>query len=200
MPWQGKVSHSKDDKYYKIREIKKQTTPEQLCEGLPKQFEYYIKYTRSLQYESDPDYNYLKNLFLSVLKSYKWELDYYYDWDQTTLSENEVNNSLNMINNNYSHHQIPKLYSKINELKNERKLYGGQFEVERFVFDFEEESNFTIIRKRIGNRKIDEREYYEYTNSITPYARNHKKKVKHTGCMPCKPKEYKEDDGCCLIY
>ena len=48
LPWQGKVSHSKDDKYYKIREIKKQTTPEQLCEGLPKQFEYYIKYTRMI--------------------------------------------------------------------------------------------------------------------------------------------------------
>ena len=200
LPWQGKVSHSKDDKYYKIREIKKQTTPEQLCEGLPKQFEYYIKYTRSLQYESDPDYNYLKNLFLSVLKSYKWELDYYYDWDQTTLSENEVNKSINMNKNNYSHNKIPKLYTKINELKNERKLYGGQFEVERFIFDIEEESNFNIIRKRFGNRKIDEREYYEISNSITPYDRNHKKKAKHTGCMPCQPKEYKEEDGCCLIY
>ena len=200
LPWQGKVSHSKDDKYYKIREIKKQTTPEQLCEGLPKQFEYYIKYTRSLQYESDPDYNYLKNLFLSVLKSYNLEFDYFYDWDQTTLSENEVNKSINLNENNYSHDRIPKLYTKINELKNERKLYGGQFEVERFIFDIEEESNFNIIRKKYGNRTIDEREYYDITNSITPYSKHYKKKAKHTGCMPCQPKEYKEEDGCCLIY
>ena len=46
LPWQGNVSHSNDDKYYKIKKIKKETTPEKLCEGLPQQLEEYIKYTQ----------------------------------------------------------------------------------------------------------------------------------------------------------
>ena len=49
LPWQGYISHSKEDKYYKIKQIKNQTTPEELCEGLPPQFEEYIKYTRNLE-------------------------------------------------------------------------------------------------------------------------------------------------------
>ena len=196
LPWQGKVSHSKDDKYYKIREIKKQTTPEELCKGLPKQFEDYVKYTRNLEYEANPDYNYLRNLFLSTLKSYNWELDYYYDWDQTTLSNNEINNKI--YSNLYDNIKVPKLYSKIVELKSERKLYGGDFEIERFVFDIEEESTFNIYKKK-SIRNENEIEY-DYSNSMKPYSPYPRTKVKHRGCMPCQPKDYKDDDGCCLIF
>ena len=97
LPWQGLLSNSKEDKYYRIREVKKKVTPSELCETLPNEFEQYIKYTRNLKYEEDPDYNYLKNLFVNVLKKNNWEFNYYYDWDQTTLSNEEVisiNNSL----------------------------------------------------------------------------------------------------------
>ena len=40
---------------------------------------------RNLGYEEDHDYEYLKNLFLTVLKNNNWEFDYYYDWDKNTL-------------------------------------------------------------------------------------------------------------------
>ena len=80
LPWQGYISHSKEDKYYKIKQIKNQTTPEELCEGLPPQFEEYIKYTRNLEYEQDPDYNYLRNLLKNVIKKSGFTIDFYYDW------------------------------------------------------------------------------------------------------------------------
>ena len=90
LPWQGYISHSKEDKYYKIKKIKKETTAEQLCEGLPRQFLDYIRYTRNLQYEENPDYNYLKNLFLSVLRGYGYQFDYYYDWEPSGLTNSEM--------------------------------------------------------------------------------------------------------------
>jgi hypothetical protein len=54
--------------------------------GFPNEFADYINYTRNLQYEQDPDYNYLKNLFLSVLSKSGYRVDCYYDWDKETIS------------------------------------------------------------------------------------------------------------------
>ena len=209
LPWQGYISHSKEDKYYKIKQIKNQTTPEELCEGLPPQFEEYIKYTRNLEYEQDPDYNYLRNLFLSVLKKYNWEFDYYYDWDQVGLTNSEIKakekNDINIMNNNNilnSQNLNTKLYHKISNLINERKNNEGSFEVDRFVFDLEEESNFNIAKMRSLNQNNEtEAEYYNYTNSITPYETPKKRVKKQGGCIPCQPKGYKDTDNvCCEIY
>ena len=209
LPWQGYISHSKEDKYYKIKQIKNQTTPEELCEGLPPQFEEYIKYTRNLEYEQDPDYNYLRNLFLSVLKNYNWEFDYYYDWDQVGLTNSEVKakeqNDINIMNNNNilnSQNLNTRLYKKISNLINERKINGGSFEVDRFVFDLEEESNFNIAKMRSVNQNNEtEAEYYNYTNSMTPYEAPKKRVKKQGGCIPCQPKGYKDtDNACCEIY
>ena len=207
LPWQGHISHSKEDKYYKIKQIKKQTTPEQLCQGLPKQFEEYVKYTRNLEYEEAPNYDYLKELFLSVLKNYNWEFDYYYDWDQSRLTHSEIKDKEKehdiSINSFKVDHQTSKINNKISDLINERKNYGSGFDVDRFVFDVEEDSGFNYIRTKSGNQVTDtEYDNYFYSNSMTPYARNNKKKpTKQGGCMPCQPKGYKDtDNDCCIIY
>ena len=207
LPWQGYISHSKEDKYYKIKQIKNQTTPEELCEGLPPQFEEYIKYTRNLEYEQDPDYNYLRNLFLSVLKKYNWEFDYYYDWDQVGLTHSEIKDKekKDELNNHKilnAEQTAPKLCSKITNLINERKNVGGVFEVDRFVFDIEEESNFNIAKMRSRNLNNEtEAEFYSYPNSMTPYAHPRKRVKQHNGCLPCQPHGYRDTDNtCCGIY
>ena len=204
LPWQGLLSNSKEDKYYRIREVKKKVTPSELCETLPNEFEQYIKYTRNLKYEEDPDYNYLKNLFVNVLKKNNLEFNYYYDWDQSTLSNEEVisiNNSLSSYTNTNKERKIPKLYTKINELTNERKLFGENFEVERFVFDIEEESNFNIMQRNQNDKeKENDIEIYNFSNSMAPRP-NFKKYRKSNGCLPCQPKAYREeDDSCCVIF
>ena len=208
LPWQGHISHSKEDKYYKIREIKSSTTAEQLCEGLPPQFEEYIKYTRNLQYEENPDYNYLKNLFLRVLKNYNWEFDYYYDWDQIGLTQSEIKdkdkeNDIDTVIN--SDNKCSKLCQKISELVVERKNIGCCFDIDRFVFDIDEDSGFNILKTKSGPQGTEtEMDYYNnYSNSMTPYAHSahQRKKVKKARCLPCQPKGYKDtDNACCIIY
>ena len=199
LPWQGIVSNKKESKFYKILEIKKNTSPEELCKGLPPQFVEYVKYTRNLGYETDPDYNYLKNLFLSVLKSQNYEFDYFYDWDPTTFPGNDINTISNRLYNYNNYLTIPKLFSKILEIEKERKEYGGNFEFEKFVFDIEEESNYNISKRTKRNELESDLDLFGYSNSMTPYA-HPKKKVKNKTCMPCQPKAYKNEDDCCSIW
>ena len=165
-----------------------------------------MEYTRNLEYESDPDYNYLKNLFLTVLKQYNWQFDYYYDWDQVglTLSEikdkekdNNINNEISK--NTGSEHPIPKICNKISQLIEERQKSGDIFEDDRFVTDPEQETMFASN----ASRNESAENYREYSNSMTPYAYP-RKPVKQTGCLPCQPKSYKKekekDNSCCIIF
>ena len=97
LPWQGLKLNKGDNRYKKIYEKKKNTTPEELCVGYPKQFCEFIKYTKSLSFEQEPNYNYLKKLIYNVMDKYEYSFDYLYDWGikkrKSDLSEkNNVNN------------------------------------------------------------------------------------------------------------
>ena len=204
LPWQGHISHSKEDKYYKIREIKKNTTPEELCQGLPPQIQEYVEYTRNLEYETDPDYNYLKNLFLTILKHYNWEFDYYYDWDQVGLTGSEIKDKEKdtkkdeMKINLEKVHEIPKLCTKISDLIEERKRSKDIFDQDRFVTDPEEESQFNLSTYPVESTFENN---YNNTNSMTPYDYP-RKHIKQSGCLPCQPKSYRKekDDSCCIVF
>ena len=70
LPWINveNLKISKMEKYRKICGIKLSTLPEELCSGLPKEFCDYIKYCRNLNFEQEPNYNYLTNLFLGIIQ------------------------------------------------------------------------------------------------------------------------------------
>ena len=183
LPWQWYVSNSKEDKYYKIKEIKKQTSPKKLCENLPKQFEEYIVYTRKLEYEENPNYNYLKNLFKSLLYNNKWPFDYYYDWDTSGINNTEIRDYKRGYN-------IPKICNQIKDLISERKK-NGRFEDEKFVVNSEEEYN-NIINNKTDNLNVGIKYSYN-SNSLTQNNNDNKNKF-------IKPRRNKEDSVCCIIY
>lgn len=93
LPWQGLKVDKREDRYKKIYEKKKVTTPEELCEGFPsnlKNFNYiyinldefvlYIQKTRNMGYEEEPDYEGFKNLFKSIMNKNGIIDDRQYDW------------------------------------------------------------------------------------------------------------------------
>lgn len=53
---------------------------QELCEGLPVEFEKYMKYCTGLQYADKPDYSYLKRIFKEKFISEGYEYDYIFDW------------------------------------------------------------------------------------------------------------------------
>jgi len=87
LPWQGLKAPTKKQKYEKISDKKCSTSIELLCKGSPVEFQQYLTYARTLNFEDKPDYGYLRKLFreLFVRESYKY--DAMFDW--TTLKSGE---------------------------------------------------------------------------------------------------------------
>lgn len=93
LPWQGLKINKNEDRYRKIYEKKQETSAEELCDGFSRkyliileEFVEYVYYTRTLKYEEDPDYEYLKSLFLKVLKDNNYENDLNFDWSKKANS------------------------------------------------------------------------------------------------------------------
>jgi len=80
LPWQGLKVNKNEDRYKKIYEKKLKTSAADLCKGYPDELVEYINYTRTLQYEQDPDYDYLRQLFHKILKENGYENDFLFDW------------------------------------------------------------------------------------------------------------------------
>ena len=75
LPWQGVTGTKKMERYLKIYKMKKNVTPEDLCKSLPAQMVQFTKYIKNLEFEQEPDYNYLRGLINSILKQRKVNLD-----------------------------------------------------------------------------------------------------------------------------
>ena len=91
LPWQGLKVRSKEDRYKKILEKKRDTTTEDLCKNFPEEFYEYVKYTRNLEYEENPNYDFLRQQFKDVLKNLNEEMDYVYDWTTGTDLKKRTN-------------------------------------------------------------------------------------------------------------
>lgn len=81
----------REDRYKKIFEKKKATTPEELCSGYPQELAEYVKYTRGLEFEQNPDYNYLRGLFRKIMEG-KYEYDLIFDWIKDRPNPSKSNN------------------------------------------------------------------------------------------------------------
>jgi hypothetical protein len=80
LPWQGLPGATKEEKYRNIMK-KKLTTPlNELCLGLPSEFQIFINYSKTLQFEEKPDYSYLKRLFKELLQREGMTNDSLFDW------------------------------------------------------------------------------------------------------------------------
>ncbi|EFC35658.1 predicted protein [Naegleria gruberi] len=80
LPWQGLTGKTKEDHYNNIYNKKKNIKVVSLCKGLPIEFATYLNYTRGLKFFQEPDYLYLRNLFLNLFVRERYSLDYEWDW------------------------------------------------------------------------------------------------------------------------
>ncbi len=108
LPWQGLKVKTKEERYQKILEKKKETTSEELCKNFPEEFQEYVTYTRNLGYTDDPDYDMLKGLFSSLLCDKMGEnFDFIYDWTtQSDLRKRKTESNNNMDGLSTSVYQI----------------------------------------------------------------------------------------------
>ena len=140
LPWQGLKMDKKDDRYKKIYEKKKATTAEELAKGFPSELCEYIKYTRNIDFEAKPDYNYLRGLLKNIMMKNSFEFDYYYDWcrEKPVIpaigSEKKEEDNTKEIMNNISNKEVLKTEenakekdNKINDIYNALETNEAQY-------------------------------------------------------------------------
>ena len=82
LPWQN-LNDSLEIKEKKIETI------QNLGDGFPYEFTEFLRYSRSLIFDQEPDYLYLKKLFQDLFVRSGFEMDYIYDWSNNRESQNK---------------------------------------------------------------------------------------------------------------
>ena len=90
LPWQGLNGSTKSKRSQNISNVKSNTSLNDLCKNLPKEFLLYIKYCRVLQFKQEPDYNVLRSLLITLFKESQYKLDYIYDWNIVAKEKKKV--------------------------------------------------------------------------------------------------------------
>ena len=124
LPWQGLKVKRIEDQFKKISEKKIQTSFEELTENLPNEYLQYFKYCDKLDFEDEPDYDYLISLFQNVLEQYfKGENLCEYDWNKNCkyFMNSKVNSSISkdfslIVNNNNVSQNISAFDDKLNNI------------------------------------------------------------------------------------
>ncbi|XBW37536.1 hypothetical protein QEN19_003116 [Hanseniaspora menglaensis] len=82
LPWQGLKAANNKLKYEKIGKTKQASSVEFLCMNgkIPWQFGEFLRYSRNLKFEEEPDYDMLKNLMNSIIEDLNLGSDQSYDW------------------------------------------------------------------------------------------------------------------------
>ena len=89
LPWQGAKGLTKVEKYRKIFKIKQNTDPNELCQNFPEEFKIFLLYVKSLRFEENPDYDYCRGLFESVIRKLNDKVDYNYSWCIDNIKDNK---------------------------------------------------------------------------------------------------------------
>jgi len=67
LPWDNSFNKVTNKKYLELMFIKETNAFGKLFNGMPKEFEEFIKYSRNLKFEQDPNYSYLRSLLSKII-------------------------------------------------------------------------------------------------------------------------------------
>ena len=116
LPWQGLKIKSKEDRYKKILDKKKETTSEQLCKNFPDEFREYLEYSRNLEYTENPKYEKYRNKFYELVCNKMGEsFDFVYDW----TTESDIKKRKSNANNGI---ELKTTTTKDVEIKSKKKV------------------------------------------------------------------------------
>ena len=86
LPWQGLKVKKNEDQFEKIALKKYMTSFEELTQGQPEEFLVYFKHVDNLNFEDEPNYDYLIGLFQNVIDRFCKDCFYDFDWKKDSYS------------------------------------------------------------------------------------------------------------------
>ena len=112
LPWMelGVMKNRKEEANETFK-LKKGIKLEKVCKGLPEEFKDYIKYFRKLEFEQDPNYNYLRNLFTLILIKENQKNDLNFFWINKNKAESITKNFPNNLSMRRDTHK--RLYNSV---------------------------------------------------------------------------------------
>lgn len=150
VPWQNLKIKSRNERFKKINEIKKKINYEILCKDLPEEFLEFAKYIKHLNFEEEPNYNYMQKLFYLILLKIKEENDDNFSWIKSNLvNYNSYHSHKNIFRKKPSIHK--RLFEKISNSL-EKKLSNR--EKKNYLINKSNNSikdNITLISLNIDN-------------------------------------------------
>ena len=102
LPWQGLKIASRHQRFKEINKLKKNLKIEAICQNCPPEIMLFCKYTRKLGFTENPKYEYMKQLFTSILNKYGYANDNKFSW-----LNNQNNNDIQKISNKHTHKKSP---------------------------------------------------------------------------------------------
>ena len=80
LPWMGVTLKNRKQKYDRICEIKRKTSVNELCRGVPSEFIRYFNEVKALRFTDQPNYAMLRQMFRDLFIRRGFFYDYKYDW------------------------------------------------------------------------------------------------------------------------
>ena len=89
LPWQNLVISEKEKNKF-VGKMKEKITNSELCKDLPTEFIAYFDHVKALGFRDEPDYNYLRSLFIKIAMDQHFDIeDYQWDWVKDKEKEKE---------------------------------------------------------------------------------------------------------------
>ena len=141
LPWSRIKIETLKQALSKIKEIREKTSIANLCRGMPKEINIYMDYVKNLNYEQRPNYEYLSNLFMNVLRKMGENNDLLFSWcekrrrkiiskrESTSKSNNK--SVKNIVNKLLKENPYKKKLNK--NLKTERNKNEDKIKVNNFL-------------------------------------------------------------------
>jgi serine/threonine protein kinase len=128
LPWLNFEKIPFIEKYEKVFKIKANISNEELCKDLPNEMCKYMEYVKSLKYEEDPDYEYLRQLFFSILKNINEKYDLRFSWSKNITVKKGYLSQMKPLRR-ISHSPFSKLLRlKENSISNSLNKKSGLYE------------------------------------------------------------------------
>ena len=183
LPWMGMHAKTKEEKYAKILNIKKNMETEKLLKHGPNELIEYINYCKQMEYEQDPDYDYITNLFKNIIFiNLKETIDYKFDWvteEQARLHMKLTGKSLeNSINSNIisTSDEIPNYKKDLINIENENMIKLKEEEKVDYYDEVIEEN--VLTKNKVDKKKEKDKEEFDEENKDD----DNKKDKKHGQC------------------
>ena len=147
--------------YYEILFFKESYDEGKLFKGLPQEINEYIKYTKNLKFEQDPDYSFLRSLFTKILSRISFNIrNIKFSWIDPSKKE-----LIGIPTNNSFRRRSPisKLYKKMmDRIRIKRNLTSSKYNIKDInnnLSNSKHQYNKQVFNSNIMNNYINKLEY-----------------------------------------